>query len=101
MKTIRAIFTREKQDQPRGRAYSFNTELDVKVGDLLQSPDYQGKLLQVIGIEDEVYSHFSFRTGELKKAMESGCGIIKTLGIDTIVVNEEDYVKPEPEYEGF
>lgn len=67
MKTIKAIFTTKKLDDPRMREYSFNTEMDVKVGDLLQSPDYHGKLLQVTGIENEVYSHFSFRTGELKK----------------------------------
>lgn len=102
MKTIRAIFTTEKQDQIRGaRSYSFNTELDVKVGDLLQCPDYHGKMIQVIGIEDEVYSHFSFKTGELRKDMTAGCGVIKTLNENTVIVDEKTIVKPEPEYTGF
>ncbi|MPM15747.1 hypothetical protein SDC9_62119 [bioreactor metagenome] len=98
MKTIKAIFTKEKQNEPTGRAYSFNTELDVKVGDLLASNDYKGKYLQVVGVEDDVYGYFSYKTGELKKDMSSGCGLIKTLGDDTVIVDERVM---ETNYTGF
>ncbi len=101
MKTIKAIFTTEKQDQPRGRSYSFNTELEVKVGDLLQSPDYHGKMIQVIGIENEVYSHFSFKTGELRKEQGPSCGQIKTLSDATVIVDDNTTVVPETCYSGF
>ena len=35
MKTISVIFTKEKQKTPKGREYTYNTESDVKVGDLI------------------------------------------------------------------
>ncbi|SFK98942.1 hypothetical protein SAMN05216357_11036 [Porphyromonadaceae bacterium KH3CP3RA] len=101
MKTIRAIFTTKKLDDPRMREYSFNTEIDVKVGDLLQSPDYHGKLLQVTGVEDEVYSHFSFRTGELRKTGGQSCGQIKTLSDATVIVDESTIAIPEESITGF
>lgn len=91
MKTIRAIFTKEKQSEPTGRAYSFNTELDVKVGDLI---DYKGKYLQVVKIEDDVYHHFSKRSGVLSKLPGIGKGQIKTL-TDAVIT------EAEPEFDGF
>lgn len=94
MKTIRAIFTKEKQAEPTGRAYSFNTELDVQVGDLIVSNDYKGKYLQVVKIEDDVYHHFSFKNGELRKSPGLGYGQIKTL-TDAVIT------EVEPEFDGF
>lgn len=99
MKTIKAIFTQEFQATPIGRRYSFNTTLDVEVGDLIESPDYKGKLLQVVAIENEVYQSFSYATGELFTEMkeERGYGAIKTLSDESSIVTEV----PEPEEEGF
>ena len=74
MKTISVIFTKEKQAFPTGRAYSFNTTLDVQEGDLLASPDYDG-LLQVVKIDEEVYSHFEHKTGNLKKDVPPHSGL--------------------------
>ena len=99
MKTIKAIFTQEFQPTPMGRRYSFNTTLDVEVGDLIESPDYKGKLLQVVTIENTVYHSFSYGTGELftEKILDRGYGEIKTLSDESSIVTEV----PEPEDEGF
>lgn len=97
MKTIRAIFCKEKQENTEGkRAYSFNTKLDVQVGDLLESPEYNNKLIQVVSIEDDHYTHFSYRTRELFKEGGEGRGVIKTLLAD--IVDESAMVEEE---EGF
>lgn len=98
MKTIKAIFTKEKQAQPTARAYSFNTTLDVQVGDLLKSPDYEGKLLRVVSIEDDVYRFFSYKTGELFKEPSFGCGNIKMLSNETKIMEETTVVD---DYNGF
>lgn len=97
MKTIKAIFCKEKQVITDGkRAYSFNTKLDVKVGDLIESPDYNKKLLQVTAIEDELYTHFSYRNGELFTEGGESRGAIKSLLGE--IVNEYTIVEKE---EGF
>lgn len=99
MKTIKAIFTQKFQETPMGRRYSFNTTLDVEVGDLIESPDYNGKLLQVVTIEDEAYQSFSYGTGELfkEKIEERGYGAIKMLSDESSIVTKV----PETEEEGF
>lgn len=97
MKTIKAIFTTEFQETPMGRRYSFNTNLDVEVGDLIESPDYKGKLLQVVNIEKGLYHHFSYKTGELSNdGLQCGFGDIKTLSPESKVVME-----PVEKEEGF
>ena len=98
MKTIKAIFTQTKQQPPFPKAYSFNTELDVNVGDLLQTADYKGKLLQVVSAENDFYSFFSYKSGELCNELAPGCGQIKTLGADTVIVDEKEIAEV---YNGF
>ena len=102
MKTIKAIFTTEFQVTPMGRRYSFNTTLDVEVGDLIEGPDYKGKLLQVVAIENKVYKSFSYGTGELFTEMkeERGYGAIKTQSDGSSIVTESPEVL-EQEDESF
>lgn len=101
MKTIKAIFTTQFQLTPMGRRFAFNTTLDVEVGDLIEGPDYKGKLLQVVAVEDEVYKSFSYKNGELFKEVitDSGYGLIKALSNESAIVEEVEL--PETEEEGF
>ena len=58
MKTISVIFTKEKQVSPKGRQYTYNTESDVKVGDLIHIEDSRGNQ-QVVKIHPILYSKYS------------------------------------------
>lgn len=58
MRTISVIFTKEKQVSPKGRKYTYNTESDVKVGDLIHIEDSRGNQ-QVTKIHDELYQFYS------------------------------------------
>lgn len=99
MKTIMCVFAKTWQEIPTGRAYSFNTSLDVQVGSVLEVYDYKGKFLHVIEVKEELFKYFSYSTGELKKEHEQGCGVIKTLGEDTRILDFEDAEMEE--YNGF
>lgn len=105
MKTIKAIFTQEFQEMPMGRRYSFNTTLDVEVGDLIEGPDYNGKLLQVVAVEKKVYQSFSYSKGELFEEVieQKGYGRIKLLSEDSSIYTEDgnDVEIPAEEDEGF
>ncbi len=57
MKTISVIFTKEKQVSPKGRQYTYNTESDVKVGDLIHIEDSKGNQ-QVTKIHDKLYEYY-------------------------------------------
>lgn len=58
MKTISVIFTKEKQAVPTGKKYSYNTESDVKEGDLVEIEG--GKTIQIVKVFDTLYTHFDF-----------------------------------------
>lgn len=90
MKTIMVVFTSEYQEAPMGRRYSFNTTLDVKEGDLIESPDYEKKVLQVVAIQERLYKSFSFRTGNLheEEISDVGYGKIKILCKKSRIVTE-------------
>ncbi len=92
MKTIKAIFTTQHQEMPMGRRYSFNTTLDVEKGDLIESPDYKGKLLQVVTVENKVYLSFSYSKGELFEEVidQKGYGQIKLLDSRSSIISEDD-----------
>lgn len=95
MKTIKAIFTTEPQAMPMGRRYSFNTTLDVEEGDVIVSPDYNGKLLQVVAVEKKVYKSFSYSKGELFEEVieQKGYGQIKLLSEECSIYS--DSVNPD------
>lgn len=58
MKTISVIFTKEKQVIPKGREYTYNTDSDVKVGDLIHIEDTKGNQ-QVTKIHNKLYTYYS------------------------------------------
>ena len=57
MKTISVIFTKEKQVTPKGREYTYNTESDVKVGDLIHIEDSRGNQ-QVTKIHATLFQYY-------------------------------------------
>lgn len=83
MKTILVIFVDEKVNPElisKYREYSFNTDADVKVGDVLSSPEYNS-LLQVVKVLDEYFKYFTYGTGELtnERNLKENQGLIKSL----------------------
>lgn len=99
MKTIKVIFTSEYQEMPMGRRYSFNTTLDVKEGDLIETPDYEKKLLQVVTVQEKLYKSFNYHSGQEYEDLRTGKGYgeIKTLSEDSRIITEA----PGLEDEGF
>ena len=55
-----------KEEKAKMRKYSFNTEEDLKVGDVVESGSYN-KPLTVAEVLDEVYGYYNVKTGELGK----------------------------------
>lgn len=72
MKTILAIFTStKKEDTAKEKVYSFNTEHDVKVGDLIKDSSYSTKL-QVVEVKEKAFEKVNVKTGELTNTDETG-----------------------------
>lgn len=69
MKTISVIFTKEKQEIPKGREYTYNIEEDVKIGDLIHIEDSRGNQ-QVVKVHSILYSFYSNK-GELFASVDS------------------------------
>jgi hypothetical protein len=64
-KTILVIYTDVKvNDLVYNKRYAFNTESDVKEGDMLNSPNYSTKM-QVVKVLDKSFKYFNKVTGEL------------------------------------
>jgi hypothetical protein len=74
MKTIIVIYTNKKitnkQELSRTKKYSFNTESNLNVGDLLDSPTYDTKM-QVVKILTKSHKYFNSATGKLSNAYSS------------------------------
>lgn len=65
MKTILVIYTDTKIIVPNyKKRYAFNTEANLKEGDMIKSPDYETNM-QVVKILDKAYIFFNKVTGEL------------------------------------
>ena len=67
MKTFLAVFTKEKlpdKEAAQLKHYTFNTEKDIKIGDLIQSDRYNTPI-QVFSIFDESKKFVNVVTGEL------------------------------------
>ena len=69
MKTISVIFTKEKQKTPKGREYTYNTESDVKVGDLIHIEDSRGNQ-QVTKIHVTLFQYYK-NDGTLFSSIDS------------------------------
>lgn len=66
-KTILVVYTNDKvgaKEAGRLKRYAFNTVANVKVGDMLQSPEYTTKM-QVVKILDKAHKYYNASTGEL------------------------------------
>lgn len=72
-KTILVVYTNEKvtaKEAARMKRYAFNTIAPVKVGDMLQSPEYSTKM-QVVKILEKAHKYYNASTGELSDKFNS------------------------------
>ena len=85
MKTIIVIYTnnrinstKEVNSKPK---YSFNTEANLKVGDIIKSSQYSSNM-QVVSVLDKCYRYVNCKTGDLSMECNSAnCFVIRELVI--------------------
>ena len=88
MKTIFVVYTEQKLDlndsaTKKIKKYAFNTEEDLKEGDMLKSPNYDTPMM-VVRVLDTSFKYYSHVTGELFDEINSThCYDIRTLVIRT------------------
>ena len=74
MNTILVIYSNtkleSKKDIARTKRYSFNTESDVKEGDLIKTQEYSTNL-QVVKVLDTSFKYYNASTGELSNEFKS------------------------------
>lgn len=74
MKTIFVIYTNEKIEDPRRlrviKKYAFNTSSEVKVGDVIHSPDYDTNM-QVVDVLDKSFKYYNKSNGEIHNTLKS------------------------------
>lgn len=74
MKTILVIYTdtaiKSKKDIARCKKYSFNTESNLEVGDLLDSPDYSTRM-QVVMVLNKKFKYYNSQTGKMSNTFDS------------------------------
>ena len=74
MKTIFVIYTKKVITDPKElckyKKYAFNTDSEIKVGDLIKSPDYDTPM-QVILILDKSYKYYNSVSGDLSDEINS------------------------------
>lgn len=84
MKTIFVVYTDEKNFNVKAckvKKYAFNTENDVKVGDILKSSTYDTNMV-VTDVLDKAYKYYNNTTGELSDVLNStALRSIKTMDI--------------------
>lgn len=85
MKTIIVIYTNNKlittKDINSKPKYSFNTNADLSVGDMIKSSQYSSNM-QVVNILDKCYKYVNCKTGDLSMECEStNCFAIRELVI--------------------
>lgn len=69
MKTIFVVFT-NTAPQKYDKRYCFNTDSNLKVGDIIKSPNYTTNLV-VVEILDKQFTYFNRTTGELSNEINS------------------------------
>ena len=88
MKTILVIYTNKKLTKSseigKNKRYAFNTEADLKEGDMFESNDYSTKL-QVVKVLDKSYIYYNASTGELSDMFTSASQWL----IRTVVIRED------------
>lgn len=87
MKTVLVVFTKKKLESDseisRIKRYSYNTEADLKEGDLISSKSYDS-YLQVVKVLDKPYLYYNSTTGELSNEFNSA----NQWKIKTLVINQ-------------
>jgi hypothetical protein len=70
-KTIFVIYTDVKKEKAAyDKRYAFNTESDVKEGDMLKSDNYKTNV-QVVKILPQAFKYFDRNSGELSDVLKS------------------------------
>ena len=73
-KTILVIYTdspiKDKREIGKRKKYSFNTNSEVKEGDMISTPEYTTKL-QVVKVLDQAYTYYNGVTGDLSNDFTS------------------------------
>lgn len=69
-KTILVIYTNSVMQNPGYTTrYAFNTDSEVEVGDMLDSPNYTTKM-QVVAVLDKSFKYFNKDTGEMRNKIK-------------------------------
>ena len=89
MKTIIVIYTnnrinssKEVNSKPK---YSFNTNSDLKVGDIIKSSQYSSNM-QVVSVLDKCYKYVNCKTGDLSM----DCNSTNCFAIRELVIRDEE-----------
>ena len=89
MKTIIVIYTnnrinstKEVNSKPK---YSFNTESDLKVGDIIKSSQYSSNM-QITAVLDKCYKYVNCKTGDLSM----DCNSTNCFAIRELVIQDEE-----------
>ena len=89
MKTIIVIYTNNKinsvkevNSKPK---YSFNTEANLKVGDIIKSSQYSSNM-QITAVLDKCYKYVNCKTGDLSM----DCNYTNCFAIRELVIQDEE-----------
>lgn len=89
MKTILVVFTKERlgkdSDTSKMKKYAYNTEADLKEGDLIISNSYNS-FLQVTNVLETLYTYYNSVTGEMSNEITSS----NQWKIKTLILNQEN-----------
>lgn len=88
MKTIIIVYTNTKLTEKEIgniKKYCFNTEADLKEGDILKSPDYSTGI-QVVKVLDKPYVYYNQTTGDLSNDFIS----TQQWKLKTLVLGDKD-----------
>jgi hypothetical protein len=89
MKTVLVVFTKRKleldSEISKLKRYSYNTEADLKEGDLISSKSYDS-YLQVVKILPRDFMYYNSATGEMSNEFNSS----DQRKIKTLVINQEN-----------
>lgn len=89
MKTILVIYTNtkitSKKEIGKMKKYSFNTESEVKEGDMIKTKEYDTNL-QVVKVLETSYKYYNSSTGEMSDQFNSSL----QWEIRTLVIREEE-----------
>ena len=74
MKTILAIFTNmlvtDSEELVKAKKYSYNTESDIQIGDMIKSQNYS-KPVQVVGILEDTFEWYNPKTGAMSNERDT------------------------------